>query len=150
MVIVNIQEGMFEMAVNYNENVNNNSTGIKYLLTKGGEWMNINKITTKELQRTLKVAKNRISTQDFNIRLGTIDYKKENIIKFRKQCKNVKLRHIYFRLISKDFYTIERMYKYKMVNNNKCKRCEEIEDYKNTLYENVERQKRSGWPIMNL
>jgi hypothetical protein len=29
---------------------------------------------------------------------------KENIIKFRKNCKNPKLRNIYFRLIHNDFF----------------------------------------------
>jgi hypothetical protein len=104
MIIVNIQSEMVELATTYNENINNDSVSLKYILLKGEEWMEINNITTKELQRTLKVAKNRISNQDFNTKLETIDYKKENISKFRNQCKNVKLRHIYFRLISKDFF----------------------------------------------
>jgi hypothetical protein len=109
--------------------------GLKLILTKGEEWMEINKITAKELQRTLKVANKKISIQDFNVRLGTIDYKMENISKFRHQCKNVKLRHIYFRLISKDFFTMEKMFKYKTFDNNKCKRCGEIETYKHLLWE---------------
>jgi hypothetical protein len=61
MVIVNIQSEMVEMATNYNENVNNNSASIKFILMKGEEWMELNKISTKELQRTLKAAKNKIS-----------------------------------------------------------------------------------------
>jgi hypothetical protein len=126
MVIVNIQSEMVEVASSYNENVNNDSDSLKYILIKGEDWMEINKITTKDLQRTLKVAKNKISTQEFDMKLGTIAYKKENIIKFRHQCKNAKLRHIYFRLISKDFFTMEKMFKYKMVTNNGCKRCQEI------------------------
>ena len=147
MVIVNIQSEMVEIAANYNENVNNDSVGLKYILTKGEEWIELNKITTKELQRTLKVAKERISVQDFNERLGTIDYKKENIIKFRHQCKNVKLRHIYFRLISKDFFTMEKMFKYKMVNCNKCKRCGNIETYRHLLWEC--RESRRIWKAYN-
>jgi hypothetical protein len=59
MVIVNIQSEMVEMGSSYNENVNNDSVGIKYILIKGEEWMEIDKITTKELQRTLKAAKKR-------------------------------------------------------------------------------------------
>jgi hypothetical protein len=108
MVIVNIQSEMVEMAAIYNENVNNDSVGLKYILIKGDEWMAINKITTRELQGTLKVARKRISTQDYNKKLGIINYNRENISKFRYQCKNVKLRHIYFRLISKDFFTMEK------------------------------------------
>jgi hypothetical protein len=56
MVIVNIQSEMVKMASTYNENVNNDSVGLKYIKIQGEEWMEINKITTKELQRTLKVA----------------------------------------------------------------------------------------------
>ena len=141
MIIVNIQSEMVELATTYNEYINNDSVSLKYILLKGEEWREINNITTKDLQRTLKVAKNRISNQDFNTKLGTIEYKKENISKFRDQCKNVKLRHIYFRLISKDFFTMEKMYKYKMVNNNKCKRCEEVETYKHLIWECREAQK---------
>jgi hypothetical protein len=148
MIIVNIQSEMVQMAANYNENVNNDSVGIKYMLLKGEEWIGINKITTKELQRTLKVARKKISVQDFNVRLGTIDYNKENIIKFRNQCKNVKLRHIiYFRLISKDFFTMEKMFKYKMVNNNKCIRCAEVETYQHLLWEC--REVRKIWELFN-
>jgi hypothetical protein len=57
MVIVNIQSEMVEIAATYNENENNDSMGLRYILTKGGKWMELNKITTKELQRTLKFIK---------------------------------------------------------------------------------------------
>jgi hypothetical protein len=30
---------------------------------------------------------------------------------------------------------MEKMFKYKMVNNNKCKRCEEVETYKHLIWE---------------
>jgi hypothetical protein len=48
MVIVNAQSEMVEMAANYNENVNNDSVGLKYILIKGEEWIEIDKITTKD------------------------------------------------------------------------------------------------------
>jgi hypothetical protein len=83
------------------------------------------------------------------MKMGTIEYNKENIIKFRKQCKNVRLRHIYFRLISRDFFTMEKMHKYKMVSNNKCKRCGEVENYKHLLWE-CRDAKRIGWLLMTL
>ena len=121
--------------------------GLKYILIKGEEWIDMDKITTKELQKTLKVANKKISAQDFNVRLGTIDFNIENINKFRQQCKNVKLRHIYFRLISKDFFTMEKMFKYKMVSNNKCKRCGEVETYKHLLWEC--REAKNIWQLFN-
>jgi hypothetical protein len=147
MVIVNIQSEMIELASTYNENVNNDSVGLKHIIIKGKEWMETSEISTKELQRTLKVAKSKISVQNFSIKLGTIDYRKENIIKFRYQCKNVKLRHIYYRLITKDFFTMEKMFKYRMVDNNKCKRCGEVETYKHLLWEC--REAKNIWQLFN-
>ena len=141
MVIVNFPSEMIEIATSYDENVNKDSLGLTHILTKGEIWTEMEKVNTKELQRTLKVALNKISNQEFNTKLGTVDYNKKYIIKFRNQCKNVKLRHIYFRLISKDFFTMEKMFKYKMVNNNKCKRCGELESYNHLLWECKEARK---------
>jgi hypothetical protein len=36
---------------------------------------------------------------------------------------------------------MEKMFKYKMVNNNKCKRCEEVETYKHLIWECREAKK---------
>jgi hypothetical protein len=80
MVIVNIQTEMVEIVATYNENVNNESVGLKYILTKDEEWVEIDKFTTKELQRTMKIAKKKISAQDFSLRLGTTDYNKEILV----------------------------------------------------------------------
>jgi asparagine synthetase B (glutamine-hydrolysing) len=79
--------------------------------------------------------------------LGITDYNKGNISKFRYQCKNVKLRHIYYRLITKDFFTMEKMFKYRMVDNNKCKRCGEVETYKHLLWEC--REAKNIWQLFN-
>ena len=59
----------------------------------------------KQLQLTLKLGMKKIEPQNFDHRLGTIGYDSTQIAKFREQCKNIKLRHIYFRLVSRDFYT---------------------------------------------
>jgi hypothetical protein len=59
MVLVNIQTEMVEIAATYNKNVNNDSEGLKYILIKGDEWIEIDKITTKQLKRTMKVEKKR-------------------------------------------------------------------------------------------
>ena len=40
--------------------------------------------------------------------------------KFREQCKNLKLRQIYFRLVSRDFYTKERMLRFGMSRDDMC------------------------------
>ena len=147
MVIVNFPSEMMEIAASYDENVNKDSLGLTHTLIKGEEWMEIGKVTTKVLQSTLKIITNKISNQDFDLKLGIINYNKEFIGKFRKQCKNVKLRHIYFRLISKDFFTREKMFKYKMIDNNKCKRCGEVESYKHLLWEC--REASNIWRVYN-
>ena len=145
MVIVNFPSEKMEIAASYDESVNEDSMGFTHILLKGEEWMEMVKVTTKLLQGTLKVALNKITSQDYNLKQGITSYNKEAIGKFRNQCKNVKLRHIYFRLIHKDFFTMEKMYKYKMVNNNKCMRCGEAESYKHLLWEC--REARKIWKV---
>ena len=56
------------------------------------------KCTTKEIQVALKVSQKRIESLNFSHRLGFEDYVKEQIGLFRRQCKNIKLRHIYYKL----------------------------------------------------
>ena len=74
-----------------------------------GLWKTLDSISTKELQIILKNVLNKVTAEIFNKKLGTASYDPEQIVKFRGQCKNIKWRHIYFRLISKDFYTKEKM-----------------------------------------
>jgi hypothetical protein len=66
---------------------------------------------------------------------------------FRRTCRNSKLRNIYFRLINNDFFTRERMFKYKMIDNDRCTRCGQIETVKHLLYE-CEHSKRI-WNLYN-
>jgi hypothetical protein len=67
--------------------------------------------------------------------LGTTNFKPEYIINFRKMCQNSKLRNIFFRLIHNDFFTHERMLRYKMTISDKCPRCGEVESTKHLLWE---------------
>jgi hypothetical protein len=59
--------------------LNNDSTGLIHILIKGEAWMEMDKVTIKELQSTLKIVQKKISNQEFNSTLGTIDYSKEYI-----------------------------------------------------------------------
>jgi hypothetical protein len=121
---------MIDIAALYNENINIASSSLAHILVKGEKWKELPIVTSKEMQSTLKVALNKLSSQDFNTKLGTTDYNKEFIGRLRKQCKNVQMRHIYFRLVSKDFFTMEKMFKYEMVNSDKCSRCREVESFR--------------------
>jgi exonuclease III len=146
-VISEFPECMVELAGAYDENSNNDSSGMSHLLYKWGEWRDINCITTKELQVMLKRALNKIDKLDFSHRLGYETFNPDQIEIFRGQCKNVKLRHIYYRLISRDFYTKERMLRFKMSRNDECERCGLKETYRHLLWEC--RESRLVWSSFN-
>ena len=141
MVIINFPVELIEMASAYNEDLNEDSEGLTHILNKEGTWTEIKKLTTKDIQKILKEALNKITNQDFNMKLGIVNFDNNNIKKFRHQCKNVKLRHIYYRLISKDFFTREKMLKYKMVTSDRCLRCNQKETYQHMLWSCVEAKK---------
>ena len=56
----------------------------------------------------MKHALNKVTSQNFVEKLGVGSGDNDDIVKFRKQCKSITLRHIYYRLISGDFFTKER------------------------------------------
>ena len=96
-VITAFPEHMVEMAGAFDENSNNEARASTKIMESWGEWRELGDMTTKELQQLLKRALGKTETLDFAHRLGFEDYDRYQINHFRKQCKNVKLRHIYFR-----------------------------------------------------
>jgi hypothetical protein len=56
-------------------------------------------------------------------------------MQFRRQCKEVKLRNTFYRLINKDFFTAERMFRYRMTESPNVNRCGEIETVDHLLFE---------------
>ena len=67
-------------------------------------------------------------------RTRLVGYDGKQISKFRDQCKNVKLRHVHLRLVSRDFYTKERMFRFRMSRTDECERCGEVETYMHLLW----------------
>ena len=100
---------------------------------KWGDWKHLEAATTKELQVILKLALKKTEALDFAHRLGYQNYDPNEIIKFRSLCQNMKLRHIYYRLITRDFYTKQRMFRFRMRLDDRCMRCGMIEDYRIVL-----------------
>jgi hypothetical protein len=124
----------------YNDGSNHNNDKVTHLLKADNTWVPVGNITTKELQWILKAALNKIEHSNSSDKLGI----EEEIIdheKLRKDCKNPKLRNIYFRLIHNDFFTYNRMFKFRMTENPKCPRCEDIETTKHLLWECPESKK---------
>ena len=89
----------------------------------------------------------RIQELKINIKINTLNNETVNITQFRQQCKNAQLRNVHFRMIHKDFYTFERMAKFKMVTSSQCPRCNEIETTRHLLWECRESQKI--WKLYN-
>jgi hypothetical protein len=112
-------------------------------------WIPIGDITTKDLQWILKNALERISDKNINPK---IDLRIENpfeidFVTFRQHCKNPQLRNIHFRLVHSDFYTYEKMHKFKMTNTPLCPRCGETETARHLLWDCTESKKI--WKMYN-
>ena len=83
----------------------------------------------------MKTVLNRTENQDFNTRLGITSFKVENIERMRRTCHNAKLRNIYFRLIHNDFFTHDKMKRYRMTETDSCPRCGIKENLKHLIWE---------------
>ena len=103
-----------------------NNENMNYMLIATNTWKNFNCITVKELHVTLKNALKKIEVLGLRNKLGIENFDKDKITRFRSNCKNSKLRNIYFRLIHNDFFTHVRMKKYKMTQMvHRCLRNKE-------------------------
>ena len=148
MVLQAFPAGLIELASNFNEYINEDSNADRYIINERGLWLSINKMTTKDLQSILKINLGKISSQDHNAKLGIDNFDKENIVKFRNKCKNIKLRHVYYRLISGDIFSKERMFRFGMADNNTCERCNGVESSRHLLWECEE--SRNMWELFNI
>ena len=147
MVTQAFPAGLVELASNFNEDSNVDINTGYNIMSESGAWLNLNKVSTKELQAILKINLGKVSSQDHKTKLGIQEFDKENILKFRKKCKNIKLRHIFFRLISGDIFSKERMHRFGIINDNVCERCDQIESTKHLLWGCVE--SRNIWEFFN-
>ena len=109
--------------------------------------MDLNNMSAKVLQHLLKRILNKVETLDFHHRLGFGTYDKNQILSFRAMCKNTKLRHIYYRLVTRDFYTKERMLRFGMSRDDMCSRCGIKETYRHLFWECIEA--RRVWESFN-
>jgi hypothetical protein len=118
-IIMSIFPGtLIEIARCYIEDINDDSNEVKFLKINSNLYKPISEISTKELQNILKIVLRKVEDPNFDAKLGTNNFDEENIIRFRKMCKNVKFRSIYHRLIHNDFFTHVKMKKYKMTETD--------------------------------
>jgi hypothetical protein len=119
IIISTFPETLINIAKCYNEEINTDNDDMKYMLIAPNTRKIICSITVKELQVTLKNALKKIEVLDVRNKVGIDNFDEDNITKFRSNCKNPKLRNIYFRLIHNDFFTHVRMKKYKITVTDK-------------------------------
>jgi hypothetical protein len=123
--------------------------GIEWIVSLSADWDQSlkKKKKKKELQVTLKNALKKIDVLDVKSKVGIDNFDEENITRFRSNCKNPKLRNIYFRLIHNDFFTHVRMKKYRMTLSDEWPRWGITETSKHLLYECA--HERNIWSLFN-
>jgi hypothetical protein len=109
IVMNSIPKRLIEIAKSFNDEINSNDSKLKYIMMTDNKRTAIEILTTKEIQKTLKVTLGRIESSNFKEKLKIKEFDTVNIVRFRNNCKNSKLRNTYFRLVHKDFYTYDRM-----------------------------------------
>jgi hypothetical protein len=145
-----IPEGLVKIGNNYSDEMNTKLGSLTHFYTGDNTFVPAREITVKTLQNILKIAMGRTELVDYNKKLGISDFDKESIMDIRRSVSNVKLRNTYFRLINKDFFTKDRMFRFrfKMILDNKCERCGGVEDVKHLLWECSETKKM--WENYNI
>jgi hypothetical protein len=123
-----------QIAEKFNKNSHNDNGKLSYLKINESNWKELGTITTKELQIILKQILNRVESSDYKQKLGLTNFDHDNFINFRLVCKIPRLRNVYFRLFHNDFFTRERMKRYKMINSDECLWCGEIESTNHLLW----------------
>ena len=88
LVLSNFPVKLKEIAECFIEGINTYDEPKKFLMTDSEVWRDINMITVKELQLTLKLAMNKVETLNVNEKLGIKSFIEEDIIKVRKNCTN--------------------------------------------------------------
>ena len=132
-----IPKKLVEIAKCFNEEINEDTENLEYIMYDDEKWTKISEFTTKQAQELLKSVMKKIEELDVKEKQKIETFDENNIQLFRQNCKNPKLRNIYFRLLHNDFYTRKKMKKYRMVDSDKCSRCNIEEDLKHLLWECV-------------
>ena len=147
MVIQAFPIQLSDLASSFDDDTQTDNEDKIFIMGEKGNWLDLQKVTTKEMQELLKVVLNKVSSQNQEVKLGIGSFEKEDIMKFRHKCKNTKLRHIFFRLISGDIFSKERMCKFGMIDSNRCERCGQVETTRHLLWDCVESSKI--WKLFN-
>ena len=135
-IINTISKDIIQIAFNHNENVNDFDSTKVFFLDGSQELREASLFSVKDFQAILKKATNKVESLDVSKKNNLVNFSFDNcqITRFRKQCKNTKLRSIFHRLINKDFFHGLKLQKFKIRNSPNCERCHMIEDNNHLLF----------------
>jgi hypothetical protein len=125
----------------YNDEFNNKRGELTHFYMGEDKFIPVEDMTVKILQIILKKALEKVAIVEYERKLEIRNFDRESIIDIRQGVSNVKLRNVFYRLINKDFFTKERMFKFKMIDNDKCERCGMKETTIHLLWECAETKK---------
>jgi hypothetical protein len=136
-IIKVFDEDIVRIATLYDENVNRDNFEEIFFLDGSNELKEIGLLSVRETQQLLKIALHKVETLNVEGKnnLNNSKFSLDNIVTFRKQCKNTKLRSIFYRLLNRDFFYAAKMHKYKMLESPMCTRCGQFESNEHLLFE---------------
>jgi len=143
-----LDQELIEIAKNYNSEINSGTGELTHLYIGNDLFIPTNQITVKILQKTLKVALNKVSVIDYESKLDIDNFSLGSLASVRQAVCSVKLRNIFYRLINGDFFSRSRMVRFKMVEDSDCERCGMEENSRHLLWE-CQGAKR-GWDNLNV
>jgi hypothetical protein len=147
MILSNFPKEFRQLALSFDDNSNSICTELVEIETGEGCWMRLEDMTTKSFQSTLKHALGKITTLNVKQKTGISTFDMNNFLKIRQNCKNTRMRATYYRLTNNDFFSNDRMFRFKMSQDNNCPRCHGIETTKHMLWECHE--SAIIWKILN-
>jgi hypothetical protein len=130
-----------QIALCYNDDINETTEKMEAMRLVGNNWVEVENLTVKMLQKNIKIAMNKVTELNVNSKVGINNFDNNNFIIFRKHCQNIKLRSIFYRMANNDFFSKERMHRFKMIHDNSCLRCNDVETTKHMLWECADSKK---------
>jgi hypothetical protein len=139
---------LMQIAKNFDKSVNEEQVEPSHFYLGNDTFVQVDKITVKQLQSRLKIALNKVTEVDYCLKNKIKEFDLSEIMLVRKQVKNVKLRNVYYRLINNDFYSKTKLKKFKITQDDKCERCQQIETTRHLLWDCHWSQKM--WKNLNI
>jgi hypothetical protein len=134
--ILKVDKNLIQIAEQFNENLFSEAPNELFFLSSKQDLKMSSSINVKEFQIMLKTAYKKVEMLNVNTKNNLEDFQFDmgNIRRFRKQCKEVKMRNVFYRLLNRDFFYAERMFRYRMTDSPDCTRCGQTETNDHLLY----------------